>query len=155
MIALAYGALALLAILLLIALVTDLKRRLIYNWCTVAVALLAPVYWLAHGEGLWPDAAIHLLVAIITFILFAIAFRIGMMGGGDVKLFAALALWFEWPIVVQLVFVASVLGGVVTVAAALHHRWAKREGGVEVPYGVAIALAGLIFVTQRYLNHFA
>ena len=44
---------------------------------------------------LWPDAAIQLGVALVVFLLLAGAFYAGMMGGGDVKLAAALALWFS------------------------------------------------------------
>ena len=40
---------------------------------------------------------------LLVFALFAIAFALGAMGGGDVKLVAALALWLPW----QAVLVAA------------------------------------------------
>ena len=44
---LSYGLLAALAIALLIAAFTDLRRRQIDNWLTAAIALGAPLFWFA------------------------------------------------------------------------------------------------------------
>ena len=86
--------LGLLAILLLYAAVVDVRTFTISNRLNLAIALLAPVSWLSVGMPLWPDAAIIVAVAAGVFVLLAAAFYAGMMGGGDVKLAAALALWF-------------------------------------------------------------
>ena len=50
--------LGLLAILLLYAAVVDVRTFTISNRLNLAIALLAPVYWLSVGLPLWPDAAI-------------------------------------------------------------------------------------------------
>ena len=50
------------------------------------------------------------------FALFAIAFRFGAMGGGDVKMAAALALWLPLAGVVKLLVIMSIAGGVLTLA---------------------------------------
>ncbi len=84
--------LAVLAILLVVAAVIDVRTFTISNRLNLTVALLAPLYWLAAGLPLWPAAAIQVAVALSVFLLLAGAFYIGMMGGGDVKLAAALAL---------------------------------------------------------------
>ena len=82
-----------LAAMLLAACWCDLKARTIPNWLNLAVALLAIPFWWSLGLTLWPDVALQLGVAALVFGLFAIAFAIGAMGGGDVKLVAAIALW--------------------------------------------------------------
>ena len=52
-----YGLLGLLAIGLLAAAFTDLKRRQIDNWLNAAIALAAPAFWWASGLDLWPGVA--------------------------------------------------------------------------------------------------
>lgn len=109
-----YGLLGLLAIGLLLAGVTDLKRREIDNWLNAAIALTAPAFWWACGLSLWPDIAMHMGVALIAFAIAAALFAIGQMGGGDVKLIAALALWFPPALFLQMLIVMAVLGYVLT-----------------------------------------
>src|SRR5918998_5723784 len=82
-----------LALLLFAAAVWDLRTRTIPNSLNAAVALLAVPFWWASGVEWWPDAAIHVALAAAVFGLFAIAFAMGAMGGGDVKMVAALTLW--------------------------------------------------------------
>jgi prepilin peptidase CpaA len=53
-----------LAIALLYAAFTDIRRRQIDNWLNAAIALLAPVYWWAQGLTLWPGMALQLGVAL-------------------------------------------------------------------------------------------
>ena len=68
-------------------------RRTIPNGLNAAIASLAPLWWWAHGLPLWPDVAWQIGLAAVVFALFAGAFALGMMGGGDVKMIGALALW--------------------------------------------------------------
>jgi prepilin peptidase CpaA len=90
-----------------------------------------------------------------VFVLLAGAFYAGMMGGGDVKLAAALALWFSPASTMKFLVLTSLAGGVLTLGILLWHRTRKREGRPEIPYGVAIAFGGLAILTQRFLNQFA
>ncbi|MGN6057853.1 MAG: A24 family peptidase, partial [Sphingomicrobium sp.] len=83
-----------LATLLVVAAVIDVRTFTISNKLNLAVALLAPIYWLAVPLSLWPEVPIQIAGAAVVFLLLAAAFYAGMMGGGDVKLAAALALWF-------------------------------------------------------------
>ncbi|MEO7602455.1 MAG: prepilin peptidase [Sphingomicrobium sp.] len=147
--------LAILAVLLVVAAVIDTRTFTISNSLNAAIALLAPVYWLAAGLDPWPGMAVQLAVAAGVFALFAITFFIGMMGGGDVKLAAALALWFPPAATLKFLVLMSIAGGVVTVLVLVVHRLRRREGTPEIPYGVAIAFGGLAILTQRFLNQFA
>jgi prepilin peptidase CpaA len=137
-----YGLLAALAIALLVAAVTDLRSRRIGNWLTGAIALAAPLFWVASGLDLWPEIAMQFGVALATFAVLAALFNIGAMGGGDVKLLTALALWIEPALFLSFLFVMALVGGAVTVVFGAWHVARRRRERLAVPYGVAIALAG-------------
>ena len=55
---------------------------------------------------------------------------------------------------IVLLVVMSVAGGVLTLACYLRHRLARRDGQLEIPYGVAIAFGGLWLISERFLNQF-
>jgi len=152
---LAQVLLGVLALLLLTAAATDLRARIIGNWLNLCIAALAPVYWWATGLSLWPDIAIQLLLAACVFALFAFMFAMGWMGGGDVKLLAAISLWLPLVSMLQLLVAMSLLGGLLTLAFMAFHRLRKAPANPEIPYGVAIACAGLWVIGERYLNQFA
>ena len=50
--------------------------------------------------------------------------------------------------------VASLLGALVTIIFWLIHKRRGGTGSVRVPYGVAIALAGLWVAGEHIFNHF-
>jgi len=149
------GLLGLLAAMLVWIAVVDIRTYTISDRINAAIALLAPVYWLSAGVPLWPDVAIRVGVAVAVFIFFAGAFYMNVMGGGDVKLAGALALWFTPYETLTLIVVMSIAGGLLTVAVLVRHRLRRKEGRPEVPYGVAIAVGGMWLLAQRFLNHFA
>jgi prepilin peptidase CpaA len=151
---LTYALLGGLAIGLIFSVYTDIRYRLIYNKVTLPIALAAPLYWYATGQLNWASIGFHLLIGFCVLVLFAIFFALRMMGGGDVKLFTAFSLWFDWTEVMQMIFFTSIIGGVVTIIFLIIHKVRKQDGKVRIPYGVAIALAGLFSVGTRYLNHF-
>jgi prepilin peptidase CpaA len=135
---LTYGLLVALAIGLLAAAFTDLKRRQIDNWLNAAIALAAPAFWWASGLALWPDLAV--------------LFALKMMGGGDVKLLTALALWFPpYPAFAFLILVMSVIGGLLTIMFGAWHVMRRQPGRIAIPYGVAICAAGLMTVYLKSL----
>ena len=84
---------AILGVLLLTAAWTDIRSRIIPNPLNAAIALMAPLFWWAQGLAPWPDMAAQLALGIAVFALFAGFFWLGLMGGGDVKMIGALALW--------------------------------------------------------------
>lgn len=135
--------LAALAALLIVAAVGDWRTRIIENWLNAVIALAAPLSWWTGHVALWPDAALLIAQAAIVFALFAGLFALGAMGGGDVKLIGALALWFPITPFLQLLIAMSLIGGVLTVFMIARQRVMKISGALEIPYGIAIALAGL------------
>lgn len=147
--------LGLLAIILVVAAAIDVRTFTISNRLNAAVALLAPLYWWSSQIPLWPDALVHVAAAAGVFALLALAFSAGMMGGGDVKLAAALALWFTPALTVRFLVFMSVAGGVLTLLVLAVHRFRGKQGRPEIPYGVAIAAGALAILAQRFLNQFA
>jgi prepilin peptidase CpaA len=143
-----------LAAILIVAAVIDVRTFTISNRLNAVVALLAPVYWLSIALNPWPGMAIQLAAGGAVFLLLAAAFYAGMMGGGDVKLAAALALWFPPAGTVRFLILMSIAGGVLTLGILVWHRVKQRDGRPEIPYGVAIAFGGLAILTQRFLNQF-
>ena len=146
--------LTLLAAILVFAAVVDMRTFTISNRLNLTVAALAPFYWWSVALAPWPGVAIQLAAGATVFALLAGAFYAGMMGGGDVKLAAALTLWFSPATALKFLVLMSLAGGVLTLAVVAWHRFKRREGRPEIPYGVAIAFGALAILTQRFLNQF-
>lgn len=143
-----------LGLLLLSAGIEDARVREIANWKNATIALMAPLWWFAIGIAPWPGMVVQIGVALVVLALFCVAFHFGQMGGGDVKLIAALALWMPVGALIQLLLIMSIVGGALTIVMLIDHRIRKNSGNPEIPYGVAIAIAGLIGLREPLLNHF-
>jgi prepilin peptidase CpaA len=127
-----------LAIALAIAAYTDLKRRQIDNWLNGAIALAAPLYWFSAGFSLWPDVAWQIGMALIVLFGFALIFARGGMGGGDVKLLAALALWLPPLVFFTVLFLTSLVGGAMSMVAGARNL----SLGSDAPGKRTLAYAG-------------
>lgn len=144
-----YALLAALAIALVTAAFTDLKSRRIANWLNGTIALGAPLFWLATGMSLWPDIAMQIGLTLAVFAGFSILFAMKWMGGGDVKLLTALALWIPPLPYANLLIMMALLGGVLTLVFGAWNVMSRRrmksseKSPLTIPYGVAISLAGL------------
>lgn len=145
-----YGLLAALAIALLVAAVTDIRRRQIDNGLNAAIALGAPLFWIAAGMSLG-QVGWQLAIAAGAFAVFAGMFAAGWMGGGDVKLLTALALWIQPLWFAQVIVVMAIAGGGLTIIFAAWHIAARREGKPAIPYGIAISGAGLWALASQYV----
>lgn len=143
-----------LAIALIVAAITDLKSRIISNRLNLAIALGAPLFWIASGMNFWPDIVTQIAIAALVFTIFTGLFAIGAMGGGDVKLLGAIALWLHWLTIVHMLIIMSIAGGILTLLMIISKRIQKTPGAVKVPYGVAISFSGLWVIYERYINHF-
>ena len=133
---------------------TDIRARIIPNPLNAAIALAAPLWWWASGLEPWPGAAIQVAMALIALIVFIGIFALGAMGGGDVKLIAALGLWLLPADMLRMLVWMSLAGGAITIVMLVAHKIRKIEERPEIPYGVAIALATAPLITERYIYHF-
>ena len=92
-------------------------------------------------------------VLVLTFALFAF----GWIGGGDAKLAASTAVWLGWGSLYEYGLLASILGAGLTLGLLIlrkrelpawiaRREWAIRlhTAGNGVPYGIALAAAGLV-----------
>ncbi|MGA9823654.1 MAG: prepilin peptidase [Methylocystis sp.] len=153
-----FDSLALLVfpLLMIFAALADLFTMTIPN--RVSLVLIAAYLLLALYLRL-PIATVglHVSCGLAMLALTFTMFQMGWIGGGDAKLAAATALWLGWPSLFEYGLAASLIGGVLTVAVlALRHydlpekllsvgfiaKLAEKNGGV--PYGIALALAGLV-----------
>ncbi len=146
-----YGLLIALAIALVFAAFTDLRRRQIDNWLNGAIVLGAPLYWWSSGLTLYPEIAIQLAIALAVFAVLAGLFILKMMGGGDVKLLTALALWIEPTMFLKLLIIMALVGGLLTIVMGIAHLMKRQRDRLAVPYGVAIAVGGLWVLGTHYL----
>lgn len=144
---------AVVAILLIVAAIIDGRTRIIPDWLNIAIALLAIPYWWATDLSLWPGVAIQFGVAGAAFAILLGVFALGQMGGGDVKLIVALALFLTPLDFMRMIFIMAIAGGVLTVIMVIRYRVKKSEGTFENPYGIAIAFGGLVTLAERYFNH--
>lgn len=143
-----------LALLMLAAAISDLRSRSISNGLNAAMAVLAIPYWLVIGLSPWPEMALQFGYALLVFAVFVGLFAVGGMGGGDVKMIGAVALWVPPSLLLPMLMVMAIGGGVLSAAMLVHKYWTKKTEPPEVPYGVAIAAAGLWMLHQQYLNQF-
>ena len=104
-----------------IACVTDIRRRRIPNLLTFGAAVAAVVFhvWVGGSRGL-VFAAIGFGVGLAVFLPF---FLLGGMGGGDVKLLAALGAWVGPGDALALAIYASLAGGVLGITVALFNNY--------------------------------
>ncbi|PZU08818.1 prepilin peptidase [Sphingomonas sp.] len=140
-----------LALLLLAAAVTDIRARIISNRLNIAIAIGAPLYWWATGAS-GGAILLHLAFALGALLLFGGLFALGMMGGGDVKLITALALWLPPLAMLNMLVWMAIGGGVLTVIMLILHAVRSAPGRPEVPYGVAIVGATLLVMANDILT---
>ncbi|MGN7160724.1 A24 family peptidase [Sphingomonas sp. SAFR-052] len=141
-----------LVLLLAAAGIEDARTREIANWKNAAIALLAPLWWWANGlSGI--AMAWQAGVSTGVFAMFVAAYAAGQMGGGDVKLIGALALWLPPGAVLSMLLVMSLIGGVLTILFLIDRRLRRAQQPPEIPYGIAIALAGMLAIANPILTH--
>ena len=151
----ATGLSVLLAALMLIAAYSDLRSRTVSNGLNAAIALLAIPFWMSLGLPLWPAIAQQIGVAFVVFAIFAGVFYVGAMGGGDVKMIAALSLWLPAGLLLQFIMVMSLVGAALTIMFVTYHKLSKTQLNQGIPYAVAISAAGIWAVHQQYINQFS
>lgn len=160
---------AFLEILLLLHVATiDIATRLIRNEICLALALLG-----IAGQFASPmQVAESLIAATILLLLLLVIYQPGWIGGGDVKLLVALAVGLPLTGVIQLLTITAMAGGVLALVhlimrllpyprlAPAGSSFARRVYAIErwrhlrrapLPYGVAIACAGILTVLNRGL----
>jgi prepilin peptidase CpaA len=139
-----------------LAAVTDLFTLTVPNRIVLALALLfflaAPLAGLALT-----DIGLHAGLALVALALGFALFSLGLVGGGDAKLFAATCLWLGPQAVVLYALYAALIGGALALlllfwraqplpAMLATKGWVVRlhSPNEGMPYGIALAAAGLL-----------
>jgi prepilin peptidase CpaA len=98
-----------------------------------------------RGEGILGHLAAGALALAASYALFSARF----VGGGDAKLFAATVLYLGIEHIVAFTLAMSLVGGVMAAGFLLARpRWPSATA--ELPYGVAIAAAGILTIWSRF-----
>ncbi|HKY20077.1 MAG TPA: prepilin peptidase [Vicinamibacterales bacterium] len=146
----------------------DLRTRRIPNYLTFGCTVLAFAYALVTGG--WPGLGTSAAGWVVGFLLFLPFFLLRGMGGGDVKLLAALGAWFGPAGMLVLAFYTAMAGGVIALGVVLARgyfstafknlwlllcHWSviglkpvpeislENPRAPRLPYGVAIAVGAL------------
>ena len=133
-------------LVLLTAAWSDLRSFSIPNRLVlILLAGFPPVALLqSYGGAEWMG---HLGVALALFAAGAGLFALRMWGGGDAKLLSAAGLWLGWQPLPRFLLVMSMTGGLLALLAlAMRAVPAGRRhvlAAGQIPYGIAIAAAGL------------
>lgn len=103
----------------------------------------------------------HLLAGAIVLVVAFGMFAMGWIGGGDAKLAAATTLWLGFGLTLQYLVNAALLGGLLTLAilslrsvpltpTIARFPWLTRLHNPKegVPYGIALAAAGMIIYSN-------
>ena len=144
--------LVILIVALLAGAVEDALRLRISN--VTCLVVLASGICAAVIEGpslsLWQNA----LVFVGILALGTAAFAAGMLGGGDVKLLAASAIWVDLRHAVWLVTLIFLAGGVLALFY-LASRPFRAQRSKRIPYGIAIAVGALAIIglSRGLLQH--
>jgi len=136
----------------------DIRDRKIPNWTVLAVLALA-VPWMALNPVTWDLWALGAggLALLISFALYST----GVVGAGDSKLFAAVALFAGMAHLLTLALATAIAGGAIA-AVSLGSRprralvmltmRGKGDFGRGIPYGVAIAIGAALVVWAALLK---
>jgi prepilin peptidase CpaA len=145
--------------------VKDVAGRRIPNWLTYSGLLAALIVRVTFAG--WPGLKLGLAGMALAGGIFFLLFMLGGMGGGDVKLMAAVGAWAGAAQVVSVLIVGAIAGGMLAVGHILLHRRVgetlrntlelvrhhataglqphpvlnvQQEGTMRLPYGLAIAI---------------
>ena len=144
--------LVVLVVALIAGAVEDALRLRISN--ITCLVVLASGVCAAVVEGptvsLWQNAGVFAVILGLG----TAAFAAGMLGGGDVKLLAASALWVDFRHAVWLLAFIFLSGGVLAILYLLS-RPLRGQRSKRIPYGIAIAVGALavIAASRGLLQH--
>ncbi|RLL47030.1 hypothetical protein D8M04_07520 [Oceanobacillus piezotolerans] len=163
-----------LIIILTICVITDVKRRMIYNKVIYPAMLFTFIYQFATAG--WEGLSHSFIGFLIGFGLLLIPYFMGGMGAGDVKLLALIGAMKGGAFIFHAFLYTAIIGGVIAIAIILFRKGMLKSilyyftslrhgvrlpGGISrgsltatYPYGVAIAagaVAALLFQGWNFL----
>ncbi|WP_417459951.1 A24 family peptidase [Kordiimonas sp.] len=139
---------------LLTAAISDIRTRRIANWLSlfiVGLFVVAAITRLVAGVDVMSALVWPLATGLFVFLVGLGAFAAGLMGGGDVKLLAAVALMAGPSFALPFVLYTAVFGGLIAAVMLVWQRFEKEPSPnlMKVPYGAAIMAGGLWVCMHR------
>lgn len=150
--------LAALTLTMLAVIYYDMREFIIPNTLCVAIAML----YLPGFYFLGLDPVNGALTGGIVLLLGMGLFALKVMGGGDIKLLAVLALWTGWSeVTITFLVYMALFGGIFAIGVLIVRNLVRLPNlpkiltkGQPIPYGVAIAFAFLAVLWQGKLFAF-
>jgi len=154
----------------------DVRGRRIPNWLTYSGLITALV--VRTGLAGWTGLKGGLLGLLLAGGIFYLFFLLGGMGGGDVKLVAAVGAWAGTAQIGSILIVSAIAGGILavgymvvfrqmrqtllnTVELVRHHMTSglqphavinvQQSNTLRLPYGLAVAMGTLFCVGNVFL----
>ncbi|HTN64489.1 MAG TPA: prepilin peptidase [Devosia sp.] len=145
---------------------SDLLTMKISN--KLVLALIVGFFIMAIAVNLpLQQLALHVLCALLVLAVGFVFFAMRWIGGGDAKLAAATTLWLGFGLALPFVIYAGLLGGALTLLILslrrmpltpflARYRWLERLHNPKsgVPYGIAMAAAGMIVYVNSPIFQF-
>lgn len=154
-------------VLLAVAAGWDLASYTVPNWLPAALVLTFVVFAAAAAMP-WAMFGDHVLAGALALAAGFALFAFGVIGGGDAKLFAAIALMMGLHDLAGYTLVASLFGGALTVALLALRQYplpqllagqswiAKLHDATSgVPYGVALAAGAVALLPHAEIFRLA
>jgi len=138
--------------LLVVISMIDLKHKIIPDGLIIAEAIIGIVFILVDRTTIF-DKLLGLGIGLIIFLLIAVLTN--AMGGGDIKLMAALGLIFGIKGVLFITLFSFVIGALISVVLLTLKIKSRKD---EIPFGPFISLSALIYmfygteIINIYLN---
>ena len=155
-----YTAMLFFPLVMAFAASSDLLTMRISNKLVLILAAGFGVMALAVGLP-WEQVALHVLCALVVLAVAFGMFALRWLGGGDAKLAAATTLWLGFGLTVPYLIYTALFGGALTLAILALRRmpltpliarfsWLSRlhDPKQGVPYGIAMAVAGMLIYSQ-------
>ena len=142
------------ALLLVAASLVDLRRRRIPN--AVVLALVGLFALTAASFPAHVDLRSSLIAGLVALSVSGLLYMFGVVGAGDSKLFTAIALFTGLPHLWSFSLLTVFLGGALAVAYLVlpgRRRALPMRERTSIPYGVSIALAGIIVRFSETASH--
>lgn len=142
--------------LIIYAALSDISRLIIPNRISIALATIFPVAALIAGAPIL-GVGLHLLFGFGVLAVGIVLFNFKVLGGGDVKLLAAISVWTGMTAFAPFILWTAIAGGAMALAllmarqlipagtypAVVDHLLKKQNG---IPYGVAIMIGALMAI---------
>lgn len=164
---------AALVVLVTVAAFTDLRVGRIPNWLTYPAWVFGVAF--AAAAGGWPELSRSLMGFAVGFAPFFVLYLLGGMGGGDVKLTAAVGAIMGYPFILNAMITSILVGGLVALLIVIWEGklWSAVKflgatvGRVfvpglareplaarqNVPFGVAICLGTFLTLITAWLGY--